>query len=149
MDLDQILDMKSGKELDSLVHKERYGYDLDIRHVHVCPSCGWETENLECSSRCQVCWANGERVTMDDLEEVYDFHPSTNMNTAWELAKKEGIAVIPQSSGDGFRWYACDIKSVHYRGNEIALNTYNDSSISCDTAEEAISKCYLLLKMSQ
>ncbi|MFB5758953.1 hypothetical protein [Paenibacillus medicaginis] len=147
--MDWILNMEAGKELDSLVHKVLYGYDMNIRHVHVCPNCGWECNDLETSSRCQACWGNGERVTMDDSEEMYNFHPSTDMNTAFKLANLEGIAVIPQSSDKGFRWYTCDLESVHYRGGEIALHKYKDTGISCDSAAEAICKCYLQVKMNR
>ncbi|OPH61868.1 hypothetical protein BC351_01100 [Paenibacillus ferrarius] len=150
MDLDYILDLKAGKELDSLIYKKYYDEDLYIREVHTCPDCGWETKDLETSSRCQACWANGDRVTMDELKEVYDFRPSTNISIAWNIAKKEGIAVIPQSrENGGFDWYACDIEAVKYRGNEIAISIFNDSGISCETAEEAICKCVLLADLSQ
>lgn len=70
----------TNREVDELVSLKAFSKKLDIRKVHTCPSCGWETDNLEQSSRCQACWANNERVTMDDLEEIYDFHPTTDIN---------------------------------------------------------------------
>lgn len=84
-------------------------------------------------------------VRLDGSDEVYDFHPSTDINTAWLLAQKEGIALIPQSlENGGFHWYACDISAVSYRGSEVAITPKDDKRISCETAPLAICKCFLL-----
>lgn len=49
-----------------------YGLDYHVeeliekheKEIHVCPDCGWTTEQ-DNYTRCQACWANDERVTMD------------------------------------------------------------------------------------
>lgn len=69
---------------------------------------------------------------------------SSDMTAAWEVANRFGIAVIPQSKDDGFTWLACDLESVKYRGSEIVLVEREQSSISCDTAAEAICKAALI-----
>jgi ssDNA-binding Zn-finger/Zn-ribbon topoisomerase 1 len=51
----------------------------DETEVYVCPDCGWTTEQ-DNYTRCQACWANDERVTLDtviksELErEEYEKH---------------------------------------------------------------------------
>ena len=63
---------------------------------------------------------------------------SKDIAAAWEIAQKLGIALIPQSSGDSFRWFACDIESVLYRGESIEVYEKNDSGVSGDSAPLAI-----------
>lgn len=38
--------------------------EKDETEVYVCPDCGWTTEQ-DNYTRCQACWANDERVTLD------------------------------------------------------------------------------------
>ena len=42
-----------------------------------------------------------------------------DMNWTAEVIKKLGLALIPQSDGDGFCWLATDVKAVHYDGNVV------------------------------
>lgn len=57
---------------------------------------------------------------------------------ATQVANKLGIALIPQSDGNGYRWFACDLNCAIYRGHEIGLEELNDSGVSEDTIEKAI-----------
>jgi len=75
----------------------------------------------------------------------YVWNPLENINDAWRIADKLGICAIPQSAEDGFRWYACDIESVSYRGEEISIRVKGDTGYSKDTAQEAI--CYSALEV--
>lgn len=59
------------------------------------------------------------------------------LNDVWPLAERHGLALIPQSHGDGFRWLACDIERVHY-GGAIIIYPKDGKAISADTAVEAI-----------
>jgi hypothetical protein len=40
--------------------------EKDKTEVYVCPDCGWTTEQ-DHYTRCQACWANDERVTLDTV----------------------------------------------------------------------------------
>lgn len=139
MKREQILSLKPGRKLDGAVAHEVMGTELNVRKVHVCPDCGWETENLEASSRCQACWANGDRVTMGDLQTIYDFKPSTNLNQSFEVLRKPEImdryqiGVYPTSFG---KWIARPF-----------MPGGNDCMVQADTAEEAICKSVLLAVM--
>ncbi|MEJ9220681.1 hypothetical protein P4H46_21165 [Paenibacillus glucanolyticus] len=136
MNREQILSLKPGRKLDGAVAFEAMGIALNVRQVHICPDCGWETENLESSSRCQACWANGDRVTMGDLETIYDFKPSTDLNAAFKVLQKPEImdryqiGVYPTSFGT---WIARPF-----------MPGGNDCVVQADTAEEAICKSVLL-----
>jgi hypothetical protein len=66
------------------------------------------------------------------------FTPTLNINHAMILANHLGIALIPQSNGYGFSWYACDLESVGYRGEEIIVRPLGDASMSAETPEAAI-----------
>lgn len=136
MTREQILAIKPGRKLDGAVIYGIMESELYVREVHVCPSCGWETEDLDTSSRCQACWANGERITMGDKEAVYDFKPSTDMNATMKVMEKPiimdkfQIGVYPTSFG---KWVARPF-----------MPGYENCRVQADTAPEAICKAALL-----
>ena len=75
---------------------------------------------------------------------------STDIRLALPLAERYGIAIIPQSKGDGaYRWLACDVEMVIYRGSEINIVPINDTDISADTVPLAICKAVLLSKLNK
>lgn len=79
---------------------------------------------------------------------VEDFNPTDDIRCAWKVAKKLGLALIPQSNGERkgeFNWYACDIESVQYRGGEIAIIPIEDSGWSKPSAPLAI--CFAALEV--
>lgn len=55
----------------------------------------------------------------------------------WPEAERLGLALIPQSDGDGFRWLACDIERIHY-GAAIIIYPLEYRAYSVETAAEAI-----------
>lgn len=135
MNRERILALKPGRKLDGAVSHLVEGFGLNVREVHTCPDCGWETDDLESSSRCQACWANGDRTTMGDLEAVYDFKPSTDIAIAFQLLEKPEImdkyqiGVYPTSFGV---WVARNFMPG------------KDCSVQAKTACEAICKSVLL-----
>lgn len=77
---------------------------------------------------------NGEKQVPTNF-----FNPSTNLEDAWKVAEKLGLALIPQSNDDGsFSWFACDIEKVSYRGEEIAITPIDGTEYSQPTAQLAI-----------
>lgn len=69
---------------------------------------------------------------------------SRDILAAWPLVEKFGLALIPQSIGNGkFRWFACDIEAVKYRGFEIAIIPIEWTEHSADTAPLAICRAVL------
>jgi len=136
MTRDQILALEPGRKLDGAIVHNVMDSKLYVRDVHVCPSCGWETEDLETSSRCQACWANDERVSMGDKESIYDFKPSTDMTAAFEVLSKPEImdrfqiGVYPTSFG---MWIARPF-----------MPGGMDCTVQEKTAAEAICKSVLL-----
>ncbi|MEK4025401.1 BC1872 family protein [Sporosarcina sp. FSL W7-1283] len=72
------------------------------------------------------------------------FSPSTNLQDAWIVAEKLGIVLIPQTNGDKFNWYACDVESVSHRGDEIAIVPSNNSGIQTELAPRSI--CFAALE---
>jgi hypothetical protein len=135
MKKDQILALTPGRKMDGAVAHEVMGFSLNVREVHVCPDCGWETDDLETSSRCQACWANGIRVTMGDKESIYDFKPSTDIKDAFrvlempEIMDVYQIGVYPTSFG---MWVARNFMP----GKEC--------TVQAETPQEAICKAVLL-----
>ena len=73
-----------------------------------------------------------------DGDQIDSFNPSESIFDAWQVAEKMGIALIPQTTEEGFCWYACDIEQVSYRGDEVAITLLNDSGVSAETAPMAI-----------
>jgi hypothetical protein len=69
---------------------------------------------------------------------IQPFSPSTNIKDAWVLAERLGLCVIPQSDGDKFRWYACDLKTVSYANGLIVLSPTEHTGNSAETAQMAI-----------
>lgn len=69
---------------------------------------------------------------------VEDFNPTDDIRNAWEVAMKLGLALIPQSNGDGFNWFACDVESIQDHGDEIVIIPIEDSGWSKPTASLAI-----------
>lgn len=140
MNRDKIRALKPGRKLDGAVAHLVEGFGLNVKEVHICPVCGWETEDLERSSRCQACWANGDRVTMGDLEAVYDFRPSTDVAVAFQLLEKPEImdryqiGVYPTSFGV---WVARNFMPG------------KDCTVQANTAAEAICKSVLLAVMDE
>lgn len=64
---------------------------------------------------------------------------STDIHEAWELAKKLGLVLIPQSKeGGGFRWLALKPECVRYQGGRTIVEHAIHSVYSADTAEHAI-----------
>lgn len=55
----------------------------------------------------------------------------------WPEAERLGLALIPQSTPDGFRRLACDIERVHY-GAAIIIYPLEYRAYSAETAAEAI-----------
>ncbi|SCW87827.1 hypothetical protein SAMN04487970_11033 [Paenibacillus tianmuensis] len=137
MTRDQILTLKPDRKLDGAVAHNVMGFKLNVREVYICPECGWETGDLETSSRCQACWANGDRVTMsDEKESVYDFKPSTDMNDAIQVLQKPEImdrfqiGLYPTSFG---KWIARPF-----------MPGGKDCAVQADSPSEAICKSVLL-----
>ncbi len=75
---------------------------------------------------------------------ISSWNPAEDIYDAMQLANKLGIVAIPQSSGNGFRWYVCDVECVHYRGGEIAIVPIENTELSQDTAARAITICAIL-----
>lgn len=54
---------------------------------------------------------------------------STEISAAWLIAKKLGIALIPQSDDDTrFRWLACDVAQVRYDGDIHLVPKHGNAS---------------------
>jgi hypothetical protein len=70
---------------------------------------------------------------------------SADISAAWTLVEKFGLALIPQSSGiEGkFRWFACDVDTVIYRGNETAIVPVDGTEHSAETAPLVICRAVL------
>lgn len=106
----------------------------------------WEKKNLPNNDEGD--WRFTASYWVDDQGEkqrpVNFFDPSRNLIQAWRVAEKMGLALIPQSNGDGFNWFACDVESVSYRGDEIAIIPIEDSGWSKPTAPLAI--CFAALE---
>jgi len=69
---------------------------------------------------------------------------STDISAAWPLAEKFGLVLIPQSTGNGkFRWFACDVEAINYRGKEIAIVPIERTEESAETAPLAICRAVL------
>lgn len=66
------------------------------------------------------------------------FQPSINIKDAQKVAEKLGMALIPQTSEEGFHWYACCVEEVSNTGDEIKVIPLNDSGVSAETAPMAI-----------
>jgi predicted Zn-ribbon and HTH transcriptional regulator len=98
-------------EIDKKITEKIMKWDFSTEQAHICPSCGWETEDLETSSRCQACWANGDRVTMGDLEVVYDFHPSTNYEDSMQVLEKFYTYEVHKEAGSPL--YEVTLYSYH------------------------------------
>jgi len=133
---EQILAMNPGRKLDGATAHFVMGEKLYVREAHVCPDCGWETEDLESSSRCQACWANGDRVTMGDKEAIYDFKPSSNLHHALRVLEKPEIMNRFQIGIYPTRFGAWVARPFMPGGR--------DCTVQADTAAEAICKAALL-----
>jgi len=91
-------------------------------------------------------WINKEG---ENLHPVNFWSPSWRIEQAMIVANFMGIALIPQSREEGkFDWYALDLNSVSYQGDEIILNTRNDSGIVTDRPAESICKAALYSKLN-
>lgn len=68
---------------------------------------------------------------------------STDIYAAYRVMQKLGLALVPQSDGDGgWTWLACDLTSVSYAGT-ITLDPKPGTAWSAPTAPLAVCWCAL------
>lgn len=119
--------MEAGRELDALVAEKVMGYEV-FRSDHA--------EYVQGRD-----WADpGEPLYYPDgIERQAATVPeySTDIAAAWPIAQKLGLALVPQSDGDGFRWLATDVHAVNY-SNVITVEPKDGTEYSADTAPHAI-----------
>jgi hypothetical protein len=82
-------------------------------------------------------WTNpqGEHCLRDDHDGIPFY--TRDIAAAWQVVEKLGLALVPQSDGDGFRWLAMDCESVSY-GDGITLHDRAGSCVGWTTAPLAI-----------
>lgn len=63
---------------------------------------------------------------------------STEMEAAHLVMQKLGLALVPQSDGDGFAWLACDLSEVRYTGSTVVLVPRGRAAVSAASAPLAV-----------
>jgi hypothetical protein len=125
MSIDQL---PAGREMDALVAEKVMGW-IGIEGKHGHPLEKGPFKDCDCPSHSY------------QRQEIP--HYSSDIAAAWEVAEKLGLAIIPQSSKNGFRWLACDVKLISYKGDRIEVFPVDDTEYSCDTAPLAICRAAL------
>lgn len=68
---------------------------------------------------------------------------SAEMDAAYLVMQKLGLALVPQSTDSGFAWLACDLEAVRYGAAGITLVEKPGTAISAPTAPEAVCRAAL------
>jgi len=136
MTRDEIVAMPAGREMDALIELAFFDdFKADIIYI---PG----------TLKLRPWWRDGYRCGGDKEDEVNTFF-SEDVSASRLIAEKLGLAIIPQSDGDGFRWLALDLEKVLYAGSSITLLEKNGSAVSAETIPLAICRAALLAVMGE
>lgn len=133
-------EMPAGPELDDLVAEVVFKWKrcrLEEREAGwYCPVCRCWYYRAAWESAAQILrhWCGHDKKTPAF---------STQFDQAFRLAKQLGLALVPQSDDTGFRWLACDLQTVIYRGDEIVLAPKGWTAVSAETAPLALCRAAL------
>ena len=136
------MDIEAGRALDALVAERVMGWR---RCQPVQRGDGWWY--------CPGCRSYYGRAAWPDEQKIRAYwcgrntteapHYSTDIAAAFTVAAKLGLALVPQSDGDGgFTWLACDLVSVSYAGT-ITLDPKEGTAWSAPTAPLAVCRAAL------
>lgn len=130
------MNIPAGRALDRLLGEALgyWVYHYDKGHPANCYYELMEPEGL--SPVRSVPWGAGERKTEAEAWEDLP-HFSTKLVDAWSLAERFGLALVPQSVANGFRWLACDLVRVRY-GAHITVEPIDTTLHSADDAAHAL-----------
>lgn len=134
---EQTIDCPTGRFLDLWIAENFLGWEWRDRT--------YEGEHFETIPYKELVNPNNEFecATLEGGKYEFLFLPelSKDINITMTISNKLGIALIPQSAGDKFYWFAVDISKVCYHGDRIEIYEKNDSGVSNENPAIAVAQC--------